>query len=76
MEFIKVEDKNNLVRDTTNNSIINTDFDNYKKYVDFYRQKFYESKKITSLENEVSSLKEDISEIKSLLQNIVNNKLL
>jgi hypothetical protein len=68
MDYIKVKDKDNLVRDTYSNGIINTDYENYKKYVDSYNQKMSETQKIKDLQTEVSSIKEDLTEIKDLLK--------
>lgn len=76
MEYYRVKDKDYLLRDIESNGIVNTDYENYKKYIETYKIKKNELDKVKTLENEVSSLKEDISEIKSLLQNIVKNKLL
>jgi archaellum component FlaC len=72
MEYIRVKDKNNLVRDTYSNGIVNTDYENYKKYVDSYKRKMEESKRIENLESELSNIKNDLNEIKSLLRNFAN----
>lgn len=72
MEYIKVKDKDYLVRDVESNGIVNTDYENYRKYVDSYKQKLSESRTIKDLQNEVSSLKEDLNEIKNLLRGIAN----
>lgn len=72
MEYIKVKDKDNLVRDTYSNGIINTDYENYKKYVDSYKRKIKETSKIQKLEDEIGSIKNDLNEIKNLLRNISN----
>lgn len=72
MEYIKVKDKDYLVRDVESNGIVNTDYENYRKYVDSYKQKLSESRTIKDLQNEVSSLKEDLNEIKNLLRGIEN----
>lgn len=72
MEYIKVKDKNNLVRDTYSNGIVNTDYENYKKYVDSYKRKLQESNRIQKVENELDSIKNDLNEIKTLLRNLTN----
>jgi hypothetical protein len=72
MEYIRVKDKNNLVRDTYSNGIVNTDYENYKKYVDSYKRKMEESKRIQNLESELGNIKNDLNEIKSLLRNLAN----
>lgn len=72
MEYIKVKDKNNLARDSYSNGIINTDYENYKKYVDSYKRKVEESMRIKNLEGELNVIKNDLNEIKSLLGNLIN----
>jgi len=72
MDYIKVKDKDYLIREVDSNGIVNTDYENYKKYVESYKQKLSETKKIKDLQEEVSSMKEDLSEIKSLLRSIAN----
>jgi hypothetical protein len=72
MDYIKVKDKDYLLRDVNSNGIVNNDFENYKKYVDSYKQKISETSKIKKLETEVSSIKKDLNEIKILLMNIAN----
>lgn len=72
MEYIKVKDKNNLARDSHSNGIINTDYENYKKYVDSYKRKVEESMRIKNLEGELNVIKNDLNEIKSLLGNLIN----
>jgi hypothetical protein len=72
MEYIKVKDKNNLVRDTYSNGIVNTDYENYKKYIDSYKRKLEESKRIQNLESEIGEIKNDLNEIKFLLRNLSN----
>ena len=72
MKYIKVKDKNNLVRDTYSNGIVNTDYENYKKYIDSYKRKLEESKRIQNLESEIGEIKNDLNEIKFLLRNLSN----
>jgi len=70
MEYIKVKDKNNLVRDSFSNGIVNTDYENYKKYVDSYKRKVEESNRIQKLESEIDNIRTDLNEIKDLLRNL------
>lgn len=72
MDYIKVKDKDYLIREVDSNGIVNTDYENYKKYVESYKQKLSETKKIKELQEEVSSMKEDLNEIKCLLRSIAN----
>jgi glycine betaine/choline ABC-type transport system substrate-binding protein len=70
--YLKVKDKNNLVRDTYTNAIINTDMDGYNNYVETYRIKYNEKKRIENLESDVGTIKDDLNEIKQLLRNLAN----
>lgn len=72
MEYYRVKDKDYLLRDIESNGIVNTDYENYKKYIETYKIKKNELDKVKTLENEVSSIKEDLCEIKDLLRSIVN----
>ena len=67
MDYVKVKDKDYLIREVESNGIVNTDYENYKKYVESYKQKLSETKKIKDLQEEVSSIKEDLGEIKGKL---------
>lgn len=72
MNYIKVKDKDYLLRDTESNGIINSDDIGYQAYVENYKRTYNESKRIKNLENDVSSIRSDLDEIKSLLRNFVN----
>ena len=66
MAYHKVKDNSDLVRDPKNVSILNTNSMDYDKYV-AQRQ----SNKDT--DQELADLKSEISEIKSLLKELVSN---
>jgi len=72
MEYIKVKDHTNLVRDPKTNSIINTNMAEYNEYVSRRKTKKTEEKRVEEIENDVSSIKDDLNEIKSLLKSLVN----
>lgn len=74
MNYIKVKDKNNLEREVGSNGIVNTDNENYQKYLETYRQKYQERKRLESLENQVQDMRADLSDIKNLLLKIVENE--
>lgn len=71
MEYIKVKDKENLIRDVNSNAILNTDTESYRAYIENYKRTYEKTKKIKDLEQEVSDLKNDISEIKTMLRNFI-----
>lgn len=70
MEYIKVKDKDNLVRDSYSNGIVNTDIDGYRAYIQNYKKAYNDSQRIKDLENNVNEIKSDLSEIKDLLRNL------
>lgn len=72
MTYIKVKDKNHLERDRYSNAIVNTDFENYQKYVEAYKQTYTEKQRLLKLENDMAEVKGDLSEIKQLLRGLCN----
>jgi hypothetical protein len=72
MEYLKIKGHDNLLRDPTTNSIINTNMAEYQEYITRKRSKDEENKKIQTLESDVASMKGDLDEIKNLLKRLVN----
>lgn len=72
MGYIKVKNKDHLVRDSKSNGIVNMDETGYKNYLDNYKRIYNESKKIESIETEMNVIKDDINEIKSMLRDLIN----
>lgn len=71
-DLIKVKDKNYLFRDINSEAIVNGDYEGYNRYVEEYKKKYRESKKIEKIEGELNDIHKDISEIKNLLRNLAN----
>jgi len=71
MKFVKVKDHPSLKRDTYTQAVINTSNSEYEEY-----KRIQENASIRSriIENEINSLKNDISEIKNILKQIVQGK--
>ena len=69
MEYSKVKGHENLVRDENTKSIINTNINEYKNYVKLREIKQTEVERIKNIETDLTKLKNDIDEIKSLLVN-------
>ena len=65
MNHLKVKDNDHLYRDVNSGAIINTDNSAFEKYK---RSKL----KFQNMEHELDHLKGEISEIKSLLKQLVN----
>ena len=70
--FIKVEGNDNLVRDRNSNQIINTNESEYQQYIARRKRKKVEKEKALSVEEDLANLKSEMSEIKSLLKELVN----
>ena len=74
MEYLKVKDHSNLVRDPQSNSIINTDKSAYNQYVTRRNAKNEEVNKAQNMEEDLANLKGEINEIKDLLRQLVQSK--
>ena len=70
--FIKVEGSDHLVRDRNTNQIINTNESEYQQYIARRKRKKIEKEKALSVEEDLANLKSEMSEIKSLLKELVN----
>ena len=71
---VKVKDHSNLVRDPSTNCIINTSQSDYDQYLARRKQKRSEHERVDIMEQDLSDLKGEINEIKSLLKELVNGK--
>ena len=71
MEFVKVKDHENLLRDPRSNSIVNTNVGEYEDYL--ARRDAAEKAKSSevSMKDDLDNLKGEINEIKSLLKELV-----
>lgn len=74
--FIPVEGDENkgFYRDTESNAIVMTDGDEYSKYMQSYNERQRKKNEFTSLQNQVNALKSDVTDIKSLLLQLVKEK--
>tara|TARA_B100001996_G_scaffold101862_3_gene76403 strand:+ start:12053 stop:12283 length:231 start_codon:yes stop_codon:yes gene_type:complete len=73
MTRLKVEGHDSLVRDETNNAIINTDKTAYSVYMKKVIARKQETEKVRGLVREVNELREDMKQIKKLLGKMVEN---
>jgi predicted nucleic acid-binding Zn-ribbon protein len=69
---IKVKDSPHLFRDGKTNAIVNTNKMEYDNYLKMKNAKEKEKQKLSNLESELESVKNDISEIKSLILGLYN----
>ena len=70
--FIPVEGNADLVRDPKTDQIINTNHSQYEQYITRRKKRKFEKEKSLSVEEDLASLKSEMSEIKSLLKELVN----
>ena len=73
-ELIPVEGKEGVYRDISSNAIIKDNQDEYDKYMASYNKRQKEAADKRALQNEVSELKSEMSEIKTLLLTLVQEK--
>ena len=71
MEDLRVEGHSDLIRDPMTNAIINTNRSKYEEYISRRNIKKSETQKVQNLEDELSCIKDDLNEIKSLLKEII-----
>ena len=71
-KHVRVKDHSNLVRDPSTNCIINTSQSDYDQYLARRKQKRSEHERVDTMEQDLSDLKSEIGEIKSLLKEILN----
>lgn len=71
--LISIETNPSLVRDLDTNGIINTNKDNYNRYIYSKKKREEEVSKIQSIEDDIKCLKDDLCEIKNLLINFHNS---
>ena len=72
MSYIKVKNNNHLYRDTESNCIINTNKSEYEQYLARKQQKQSEVNKVDNLARDISTLRNEITEIKDMLRSLVN----
>ena len=72
MNYHKVKDNSDLVRDPNTGSILNTNSLDYDKYVAQRKVKNEEHQKTENIERDISTLRQELDEIKSLLRELVN----
>ena len=71
MEDLRVKGHSDLIRDPMTNAIINTNKSKYEEYISRRELKKNETQKVQDLEDELSCIKDDLNEIKSLLKEII-----
>ena len=70
--FIPVEGNSDLVRDPNTDQIINTNASAYQQYINRREQRKRDKEKSLNVEEDIANLKSELSEVKSLLKELVN----
>ena len=73
MDYVKVKDHDHLIRNTKSNCIINTNKAEYDEYITRRKLKKSEKNKVENIERDISTLRNEITEIKDLLRSLVND---
>jgi hypothetical protein len=71
MNYLKIKDNNDLIRDSHSNAIININMTEYDKYIEIKNVKNKSSQRIEKIESDLNTLKNSIDEIKDLLKKIL-----
>ncbi len=74
MDFLKVAGHEGLVRDTSNGAILNTNLTDYENYIKQRDAAAQRNRQITEHTEEINNIKNELSEIKSLLTQLLANK--
>ena len=73
MEYHGVTGHSDLLRNAETQSIVNANHSDYQKYVARRDAKKRESEKTHNIEEDLANLKSEMTEIKSLLKELVTN---
>ena len=72
MDYIKVKDNEHLIRNSKSNCIVNTNKAEYEEYLTRRKLKKGEKNKVDNLERDISTHRNEITEIKDLFRSLVN----
>ena len=72
MDYVKVKDNEHLIRNTKSNCIVNANKAEYEEYLTRRKLKQSEKNKVENIERDISTLRNEITEIKDLLRSLVN----
>ena len=70
-KYLKVEGHDGLVRDTSTGAVLNINKVEIERAKELKKQKLLEKENQQSINNRIESLENDVSEIKSLLLNLI-----
>ena len=73
-DLIPVENREGWFRDPDSHAIVNCNKSQYDQYMASYNKREKKEKQFTSLQTDVDALKSDISDMKSMLLQLVEKK--
>ena len=73
-DLIPVENREGWFRDPESHAIVNCNKSQYEQYMASYNKREKKEKQFTSLQTDVDALKSDISDMKSMLLQLVEKK--
>ena len=73
-QFLKVEGHASLVRDTTTGAILNNNRTEYEEYLDRKRKAESREAEISQHTEDINNIKNELSDIKKLLLQLVSTK--
>jgi predicted transcriptional regulator len=74
MNFVKVKDHDGLVRDTSSGAILNTNQADYNSYMTARSKAIEKEMQFSQQIEELNNIKQDVSEIKEMLLQILAKK--
>ena len=74
MNYLKVQGHEGLVRDTSSGAIINTNSSDYENYIQARNRAMTREIEISRQAEEINNIKQEVSEIKGLLLQLLANK--
>ena len=74
MNLIPVENQKDLYRDPRTNAIINMNKTEYESYIKRRESIKNEKSRVDKIEDDMSSVKEDLNEIKFLIKKLINDE--
>ncbi len=73
MAYTKIEGHPNLIRNTESQSIVNTNSEEYSRYLSTLKIKQKDKTKVEVLERDLNDIKEEINQVKEMLQKLLNS---
>lgn len=73
MQLVKVQNEINLMKDLGSRAIVNVDTDGYQSYLNQRRNLEMNKNRVTECENQIRTLSYELTEIKCLLKQLVDN---